>query len=128
MGLSIFDIAKNISNSKQDISETDDFKKVYNQYMINYILSLAPDTVLFANEMNQFHQIPNEFHYLFYHGALHKKSRYFKYPKQSVMDTETLNIVKEYFSVDDDKARDLLELIEPEIIEKIKKSYGGVRK
>jgi len=126
--LNIFQIANNISNSKQDISGTEEFKKVYSQYMINYILSLAPDTVLFANEMNQFSKIPDEFHYLFYHGALHKKSRYFKYPKQSVMDIETLNVVKEYFTVDDDKARDILELIDSEIIEKIKKSYGGVRK
>lgn len=126
----VFDILKNISNSKTDISKEDGFKEVYSQFVINRGMSFYPDTVLFANEMNNSnYNIPDEFHYLFYHHVTHKKHRpYVAWPKNLVSDNDSLNVVKEYYNCNDEKARDILELLDNKVVEKIKKSYGGIRK
>jgi hypothetical protein len=126
--MNIFNIISNISSSKKDISSESEFNKIYNQYLVNYNFSLHPDSVLFANEINQYSGIPDKFHYLFYHNVLAKKSRFAKWPKQTNTDKETLLLVKDYYNVNEDKARDILELLDEEVVGNIKKSYGGMKK
>ena len=126
--MNIFDVIKNQSSSKKDISGDPEFSKVYNQYLVNYNFSLHPDSVLFANEINQYSGIPDKFHYLFYHNVLAKKSRFAKWPKQTNTDKETLLLVKDYYNVNEDKARDILELLSDDVVNDIKKSYGGIKK
>jgi len=121
--MNIFDISKNISNGKQEIPDSPEFHKVYSQFMINRIMSCSPDLIFLANEANKIKNISNQIHYAYWFNVVHKKNRYFKYPKVEKEDKETLDIIGNYYNVPEDKARELLCLLSKENIDNIKKTY-----
>lgn len=125
--MSIFDIVNNLSSSKTDISDSDDFKKNYSQFMVNRIFSLGKDTVFFANEMNRIKGLNDKDHYAFYFHGLSKRKRYFKYPKNIKSDKDLVDSIQWYYNVNENKAYDIIELLDEEVLNKIKESYLNVK-
>lgn len=73
--MSPFDLAKNINSHGERLvaAEVD-----YNPYMVNAIYGNTPDTVLFANEMNQhWGSLTKQMQYDFYRFGLTKNMRRF---------------------------------------------------
>jgi hypothetical protein len=122
-----FEYLNAINYTKQNIMVDDITEKGYNPFMVNRGLSYFPDTVLMANEMNQYHHIDNRLQFDFFINIVRKKKRFSKWNKpETVSDVE---VVKEYYGYSNEKARQVLTLLTSEHIDELKKKvYKGGRK
>lgn len=81
-GPSPFDFIKSVSNTKYNmIADDPEVIKSYNAFIINRGLSYFPDTILIANDMNLYPDIPVESQYYYYMGAIRKGKRFSKWHK-----------------------------------------------
>jgi len=122
-----FEYVNSINFTKEDIMKDDIDEKNYNSFVINRSLSYFNDTVLFANEMNRYHQLDNRLQYQFLINIIRKRKRFSKWFKpESVNDIE---IIKEYYGYSDEKARDALALLSNSQMQELKrKVYKGGKK
>ena len=123
--MSPFDFLNTINYSKTDIMVDDLTEKSYNGFMVNRSLSYFPDTVGFANVMNQYHHIDNKLAFHFLINIIRKRKRFSKWMKpDQVSDIEA---IKQYYGYSNEKAKQVLSLLSPEqitiIIQKVSK--GG---
>ena len=113
--------------TKKDIMVDDLAEKAYNPFMVNRSLSYFNDTVLFANEMNINHTIDKRLQFDFFINMVRKRKRFSKWQK-SVSDND-VEVVKEYYGYNNEKARQALTLLTTEQINALKqKVYKGGRK
>ena len=122
-----FNYLNAINYTKQNIMVDDLSEKAYNPFMVNRSLSYFNDTVLFANEMNQHHHLDNRLQFDFFINIVRKKRRFSKWNKpETVSDVE---VVKEYYGYNNEKARQALSLLTSKHIDELKKKvYKGGRK
>jgi len=77
-----FDFIKSINNTKKDLMKDDpDMEKHYTPYIVNKGMGYFADTVLFANEMNMYPDIPAKAQYYYYMNSIRKGSRFSKWFK-----------------------------------------------
>ena len=125
MMASPFDYAKSIDTQEyiNDISG-------YSAYIINKKLSLAVDTILYANEMNINYELEPKLQYDFFFYSIrpNKKRPYTKWIKNEKED-EDLGAISEYYGYNNQKAKAALAILSlsPTQITNIKKSLikGG---
>jgi hypothetical protein len=100
----------------------------YTPYVINKCVAGHLDTILFANELNQYPYISKDMQYAFYLHSLRKKKRYTPWVKKE--DAENLAAIKEYYGYNDKRALEALRLLNREEINFIKQrlNKGGMRK
>jgi len=122
-----FEYVTAINMSKEDIMIDDIAEKAYNPFIINRSLSYFNDTALMANEMNINHHIDNRLQFDFYINIVRKKKRFSKFMKpETVSDVE---VVKEYYGYNNEKAKQALTLLTSDQINELKKKvYKGGRK
>jgi uncharacterized radical SAM superfamily protein len=122
-----FEYMNAINTTKKDIMVDDVAEKGYNSFMVNRGLSYFHDTVLYANEMNRYHQIDNRLQFDFYINIIRKRKRFSKWMKaDTVSDVE---VVKDYYGYSNEKARQALTLLTSDQINELKKKvYKGGRK
>ena len=122
-----FEYLNAINYTKQNIMVDDLAEKSYNPFMINRSLSYFNDTALIANEMNQHHHLDNRLQFDFFINIIRKKKRFSKWNKpETVSDVE---VVKEYYGYNNEKAYQALSLLTSKHIDELKKKvYKGGRK
>ena len=105
----------------------DTAEKAYNSFMVNRTLSYFSDTILMANEMNLNHHLDNRLQFDFFINIVRKKKRFSKWNKpETVSDVE---VVKEYYGYNNEKARQVLTLLTSKQIDELrKKVFKGGRK
>ena len=116
------DWLNSINFTKEDLSE--DIKS-YPPYIINRCLSGHIDCLMYANEMNIYHQLDKDMQYSFYLNSLRKKKRFSPWlRKDKVTDLEC---VKSYYGYSNDKASQALKILTKEQITFIKQrlDIGG---
>ena len=120
-----FEIIKSISSTKKDILENE---KDYNAFMVNRGLSYFPDTVLYANEMNQYHHLDNRLQFDFLINIVRKRNRFSKWNKS--IESENINAIKRYYDYSNEKARDVLPLLSNENLKTIRGriNHGGIQR
>ena len=117
-----FEFVKSINDTKQDLmtgTENDDLQeKGYTPFVVNRSMSYFVDTVLYANEINQYGHLDNklQYHYLLY--SIPKKKRFSKWYKPE--KTEDLEAVSEYFKCNYLRANEILKIINKNDIDFIK--------
>ena len=122
-----FEYVNSINYSKKDIMVDDIAEKGYNSFMVNRSLSYFQDTVLMANEMNKNHQIDKRLQFDFLINIVRKRKRFSKWLKNTV-DSD-VEVVKEYYGYNNQKARQALTLLTPEQINVLKQKVNkGGRK
>jgi len=125
--MNFFDYLNSINYSKKDIMVDDIAEEEYNPFMVNRGLSYFQDTVLYANEMNRCHHIDNRLQFDFLINTIRKRKRFSKWLKPE--ESETLDIVKEYYGYSDEKARQALTVLTKSQLSELKlKVYKGGRK
>jgi len=123
-----FDILKSIQSNGNDLSSDPEFGGSYAAFLINRGLSLHVDTILYANEMNKAHFLPKEMQYAYLFHAIRKKKRAFhKWPKKLAND-DNLELVKQYFGFNTEKAKAALPLLNDEQLKIINDAFilGGI--
>lgn len=117
-----FDYVTSINYSKKDVMEDE---KTYNGFMVNRSLSYFSDTVVLANEMNRYHHLDNRLQYQFLINMVRKRKRFSKWAKPETHND--VDVVKEYYGYSNEKAQQVLPLLSPTQLQKIKEkvSKGG---
>ena len=83
------------------------------------------DTVMYANEMNQYPNLDNRMQYDFFINIVRSRKRFSPWgKKQAVKD---LDLVKKYYGYSNDKANQALRILTPDQLNYIKEklSKGG---
>lgn len=125
MSLSPFDYLNTINHSKQDIMIDDVTEKAYSSFMINRSLSYFPDTVQFANVMNQYHHLDKKLQYHFLLNIIRKRKRFSKWTK-ATQDSD-VDVVKQYYGYSNEKAQQAMSLLTDDQIATLRQkvSKGG---
>ena len=123
-----FDFLNAINESKKDLIKEDPTnEKEYSAWMVNRGLSYFPDTVMYANEMNQRHQISNKWQFQFLLNSIPKKKRFSKWFKRE--EEKHLKLVMDCYGYSSEKAKQVLTILTPEQLKTIEeKQYTGGRK
>ena len=116
-----FDYVKSI-NTKNHIDHVRD----YNPFLTNRSLSYHLDTVLLANEMNRYPELPAICQYDFLFHSVRKGKRFSSWYKKE--DVPNLEMVMEYYNYSESKARAALELLTQDQLRQIKQRMdkGGI--
>ena len=121
-----FEFVKAINYTKKDIMIDDLAEEEYKPFLINRALSYFPDTVLYANEMNQNSHLNSRLQFDFFINIIRKRKRFSPWLKAS--EVENLDVIKEYYGYSDEKAKSVLSLFNNKQIEDLKKRiYKGGR-
>ena len=117
-----FDYIKSI-NEKTSIGHSN----LYNPFLGNLSLSYSLDTLLLANEMNQYPNLPPLLQYDFLYGTVKKGRRYNKWYKHE--DPPHLEAIMKYYGYSKKKAYEALEVLTQDQIRKIISSQdtGGTK-
>lgn len=130
--LNPFDFVKSIQTSKKNLIREsvnpELAEKSYNPFIVNKSLSFYVDSIFFANEMNIHNKINNICQYEYYLNSVRSMKRpytWFKHEKES-----NLNLVKEFYKVNDERALEYLKILTDDELNEIRKKIliGGVSK
>lgn len=124
-----FDFVNSITHKKQNLfdqySTEDEANQEYVTYIINRALSLYPDTVLTANEMNMRAHLDKKLQYEYLLNTIRPMKRFAKWVKR--VESEDLEMVKKYYNFNNQKAKQALMILQPDELESIKQQLqkGG---
>ena len=120
------DWLNSINFTKEDIAEEDNIKS-YPAYIVNRCLSGHLDCIMFANEMNIHNHLDKDMQYQFYLNSLRKRKRFSPWLKKGKV--EDLNIVKQYYGYNNEKATQALRILTKEQLNYIKERLdtGGIK-
>lgn len=122
--MSPFEFISAINETKRDLMALEGAEKSYNSFIVNRALSYFPDTVLFANEINRHSHIPSRAKFEFFINSIRKRKRFSKWVKNSL--SEDLEIVKEYYGYNNEKARSALAILSVQQLQELKsRIYKG---
>ena len=122
MTISPFDYVKSINTTKEELEDLSG----YVPFITNKALSYFPDTIFYANEMNQHNDVPPKGQFLYYLNTITRAKRFSKWHKPE--DNETLELVKEYFGYGAEKAKQNIRILTKEQLEEIKTKIKGIAK
>jgi hypothetical protein len=120
------DCKADTSTDPNDPSSTD---KSYIPFIVNRGLSYFSDTVLFANEMNRNHHLPNRMQYDFLKNAVSPRKRFSKWSKRKDVEHDVALIQRKY-NYSRSKAESVYHLFSEDQLIKLRKlmDVGGTQK
>ena len=118
----LFEYLKSITETKNDLSNEEEFEKDYNSFMVNRFLSMHPETTFFAHFINK-GNLSKKSHYQFLFHTLPQKRIFFNYQKKD--KDKNIKFIKDCFEVGDEKAKEYSKLLSNKQLKLIKKKYGG---
>ena len=122
--ISPFEFVNSINDTKVNIIVDKWSEDEYNPFIVNKALSFTPDTVIYANEMNSRPHLEKALQYNFLINIVRKKKRFSKWIKKEKI--EAIEIIKEYYGYNTEKARQVVSILSKEQIDNIKsKLYKG---
>ena len=121
-----FDFINSITY-KKDIVMNSSNEGSYNPFITNRSLSQFIDCILLANEMNQRHHVDNKLQYDYLINRIRPRKRFKKWDKKQ--DNENIQLIKDYYSCNNDKARVTLSLLSEQHLNIIRQKLnkGGVK-
>ena len=122
------DYLYSINQSKKNLLDgNEDAVRKYPPFIINKCLSGFTDSILFANEMNKYHQLDKKMQYDFYINSLKPRKRFTPWVRKETL--EHLELVKQYYGYNHNKAVAALRILTNSELDEIKKllDTGGQR-
>ena len=128
MTVDLKDWLNSINYSKKNLIDEDpDVEKKYPAYIINRCMSGHLDAIMYANEMNLYHNLSSKLQYDFLLNILRSKKRFSPWVKKE--ELKNLDYVKRYYGYSNEKAKQVLPLLSKEqltfIQEKLER--GGLK-
>lgn len=125
-----FDFVNDILYKKKNLIKNSDSPELtesqYSPFLTNKALSFHVDCILYANTMNMYNKLDKKLQYDFYLNTIRSTRRHSKWIKNE--DQSAVELVSSYFKCNYTRAREILEVLTPDAIEKIRKKQieGGV--
>ena len=117
-----FDHVNSVSYNKKHTmrgTENDvEAEKSYDPFLTNRSLSNYPDTVMYANEINMYPDLPKIMQYEYYLHILRPKNRFSKWTKKD--KNEDIELIMKVFGYNVSKARSALSLLTPDQLSEIR--------
>ena len=120
------DWLNSINQTKKNlIDEAPSVEKEYPPYIINNCFSGHRDTVLFSNEMNQYHFLDKKMKYDFFINIVRSKKRFSPWLRKDTI--KDLDLIKRYYGYSNEKAKQALRILTKEQLNFIKSKFetGG---
>lgn len=120
------DWLKSIKQTKQNLIDEDpSLENEYPPYIINKCLSGYVETIMLANEINQYSFLPKKMQYDFFINIVRKNKRFSPWIQQDKI--KDLEYVKRYYGYDNEKAKQALKILTKEQLNFIKSKFdtGG---
>jgi hypothetical protein len=124
--ISPFDFVNAIHYTKENLIVDDWSEKQYNAFVVNKSLSFGADTVIPANEMNSRPHLEKRLQFDFLINTIRPRKRFNKWLKAEKI--EDLELVKQYYNYNTEKALQALRILSPEELHTIKErlNTGGL--
>lgn len=121
-----FDFVNAIHYTKEALIVDEWSEKQYNAFVINKSLSFGADTVIAANEMNSRPHVERRLQFDFLINTIRPRKRFNKWLKAEKI--EDLEVVKQYYNYNTEKAQQALRILTPEQLQTIKErlNTGGL--
>ena len=117
------DYLYSINQSKKNILDDDiDAERKYPPYIVNRCLSSFTDTILYVNEMNKNSHLEKKLQYDFLLNSVKPRKRFSPWARKDSIDY--LDVVKEYYGYNDDKALQALRILTKDQLDSIQKSLS----
>jgi len=125
--MSPFVFVNSISYSKKIKSLSSLDESIYNPFITNKNFSYFVDTILIANEINMRHTADKKLQYDYLLNKIRPRKRFSKWNKH--IKDGSIELIKEYYKVNDVKAKTILTLLSDQQIDQIKNKLqkGGVK-
>ena len=126
-----FDYVNSINDSKKNLmvdSENDELiEKQYPSFMVNKAMSYFVDTILYANEINEYAHLDNKLQYEYYLNGISKKKRFSKWVKKE--KDNDLDLIVEYYQCNYTRAFEISKIINKKELDFMKQKLqkGGVK-
>ena len=111
---------KTINETKQNLLDSEDtsWEKEYPAWVVTKCMASHYDTVLLANEMNIYYDLPNKLQYDFYINTVRKRKRFSPWEKK--VKLEDLETVKTYYNYSTQKAQAILKILNKDQLDHLK--------
>ena len=93
-------------------------EKKYPAYIVNKCMAQHLDTVMHANEMNQWVNLPNKLQYDFFINTVRPKKRFSPWDKKDKIDD--LELIQKYYGYSVEKARQVIDILSRQQLDYIK--------
>lgn len=122
----LVDCKADTSTHPNDPSSPD---KSYIPFIVNRGLSYFSDTILFANEMNRNHHLPNRMQYDFLKNAVSPRKRFSKWAKKKSLEQD-VDLIQRKYNYSRSKAESVYPLFSEDQLIKLRKhmDVGGTQK
>ena len=118
MSYQLKDYLYSINQSKKNILDGDvDAERGYPPYIVNRCLSSFTDTILYVNEMNKCSHLPKKMQYDFLLNSVKPRKRFSPWARKDSIDY--LDVVKDYYGYNDDKALQALRILTKDQLDSI---------
>ena len=127
--MKLTDYLNAINYSKESLMNTEDeqIEKQYAPYVVNRCLSYFIDTILHANQMNQFAQTDKKMQFDYLDSSVRKRKRFSPWMRKN--KDKKIELVQKFFPYSAKKAEEILDLLSKECIQEMKnKSYTFTKK
>ena len=118
-----------INFTKKNLMDSDDllWQKKYPAFIVNKILSGFQDCIMLVNEMNRNHFVDKDMQFQFLLNSIRSKKRYSPFLRSSKL--KDLDVVKEYYGYNNEKAKVALDILTKDEVKLIKEKLfkGGTK-
>ena len=118
-----------INFTKKDLMKSEDelWQKKYPSFIVNKILSGFQDCIMLVNEMNRNHFMDKDMQFQFLLNSIRSKKRYSPFLRSSKL--KDLDVIKEYYGYNNDKAKTALDILTKDEVKLIKEKLfkGGTK-
>ena len=122
--LSPFDFVKSINEKTENLIQVQpDAERDYVPFMVNRSLSFSPETILYANMMNENWMLDKKMQYDFLYGSVRRRRRFDKWMKREEDDMTPL--VMEIYQVNQRRAIEYLSLMNEDQKKELRIGRGG---
>jgi hypothetical protein len=120
------DILNSINQTKENLFTSDPrIEKEYVPFVINKCFSYFPDTIFYANRMNQVSGLDKKMQYDYLLSSISKKKRFSKWIKPE--ENKDIEVIKEVYGYSDKRAREVLDLVSVEDLKQFIQRGGQKR-
>ena len=120
------DILNSINQTKENLFTSDPrIEKEYVPFVINKCFSYFPDTIFYANRMNQVSGLDKKMQYDYLLSSISKKKRFSKWIKPE--ENKDIEVIKEVYGYSEQRAREVLDLVSVEDLKQFIQKGGQKR-
>lgn len=120
------DILNSINQTKENLLSKDPrLEKDYVPFVINKCFSYFPDTIFYANRMNQAAFLDKKLQYDYYIHSISKRKRFSKWIKPE--ENKDLEIVKQIYGYSDARAREVIDMLPMDKLRELVQKGGQKR-